>query len=220
MSAAMNEWVRHAMKRRLVAMGAAVFCCSLATATRAQQPAAVFDPPDTQYQSGLDDIDPAVEKTLPVAPRYRYFLSPAVDFSSRLPAPGQQGRANSCTAWAVAYAARSYYTLTRENRDTQRAENLPSPNYVYTRARQLNNLPVCHRGSPLKAAIDVLKDGALSLVQHPYQADDCEAPPAPEVVQTASDFKVRGMRLLDYRRIDDVKGQLKQSNPVIIEFHS
>jgi hypothetical protein len=207
------------MKRRLVVMCAAVFCCSLATAG-AQQAAAVFDPPDTQYQSGLDDIDPAVENTLPVAPRYRAFIPSAVNFSSRLPAPGQQGRANSCTAWAVAYAARSYYTLTRENRDTQRLENLPSPNYVYTLARQRRNLPVCHRGSTLVDTVEVLKHGALSLAQHPYQGDDCEAPPPPEVIQTAGDFKVRGVRLLNVKRIDDVKGALAQSNPVIIEFHS
>ena len=207
------------MKRRLVLMCAAIFCCSLAT-TGAQQPAAVFDPPDAQYQSGLDDIDPAVEKTLPVAPRYRDFLPPAVNLSSRLPAPGQQGRANSCTAWAVAYAARSYYASTRENRDTQKPENLPSPNYVYTMARQRSNMPVCHKGSNLEATVEVLKRGALSLAQHPYQADDCEAPPPPDVVQTAGDFKVRGMLLLNVKRIDDVKGQLAQSNPVIIEFHS
>jgi hypothetical protein len=110
--------------------------------------------------------------------------------------------------------------LTRENRDTRRAENLPSPNYVYTLARQRRNLPVCHRGATLVDTVEVLKQGALSLAQHPYQADDCEAPPPPEKIQTADDFKVRGMRLLNVKRIDDVKGVLTQSNPVIIEFHS
>lgn len=204
---------------RFAVICAFIFCNGLPVA-QAQQPANAFDPPDRQYQSGLDDIDSAVERTLPVAPRYRAFIPAAVDLSSRLPIPGQQGRANSCTSWAVAYAARSYYTLTRENRDIQRPENLPSPNYVYTLARQINNQPVCHSGSSLLATVEVLKHGALSLAQYPYHSDDCEAPPSAEVVRTANDFKVRGMRLLNVKRLDDVKGALAQSNPVIIEFHA
>ena len=67
--------------------------------------------------------------------------------SSRLPAarrrsvePHAAGRRSrqigDCSAWAVAYAARSYYTGTRENRNIRLATNLPSPNYVYHLARQ------------------------------------------------------------------------------------
>ena len=71
-----------------------------------------------------------------------------------MPAPGDQGKANSCTGWAVAYAARSYYVTALESRDVQLPNNIASPNYVYNLARQNLKLPACHAGSSLAAAVD------------------------------------------------------------------
>jgi hypothetical protein len=51
----------------------------------------------------------AASAALPLVPAYRAFLPVSVDVTSHMPPAGRQGKLSSCTAWAVAYAARSYY---------------------------------------------------------------------------------------------------------------
>jgi hypothetical protein len=176
-----------------------------------------FDPPDTAYSTGADGIDPATLATLPVAPQFRAYIPVSVDLSFRMPSPGDQGKSGSCNAWAVAYAARSYYSNLLENRDLQLSTNLPSPNYVYHRARQIQKKAACQGGSSLDALVEVLKSGALSLAEYPYHASDCDTAAPPNIVATAHDFRVRGFRLLKFAQIDNVKGALAQSHPVVIE---
>jgi hypothetical protein len=177
------------------------------------------DPPDTVYHSGLEEMDSATLRALPVNPAFRAFIPVSTDLSFLLPPPGNQGNAGSCTAWAVAYAARSYYTGALEHRDLSKRMNIPSPNYVYTLARQLQNKPVCKQGSSAAAVVAVLKQGALSLADYPYHGDDCDQPPPASIVAKANDFRVTGMSLINTKRLDDVKGVLAQSNPLFIEFH-
>src|SRR5471032_2350253 len=104
------------MKRRLRYLYASVALLTSASQLPAQTPSDAVDPPDTQYQTGLDDIDPVIASRLPVAPTYRAFIPVSIDLSYRLPLPASQGKAGSCTAWAIAYAARGYYTASLENR--------------------------------------------------------------------------------------------------------
>jgi hypothetical protein len=72
--------------------------------------APAHDPPDTLYTTGDDqEIDESRKRGLPLVPAYRAFLPVSVDVTSHMPPAGRQGKLSSCTAWAVAYAARSYY---------------------------------------------------------------------------------------------------------------
>src|SRR3981081_3244140 len=213
--------MRHPVFQALAAIVSSVLFLVGTLSLHAQTPSGpdLIDPPDTEYHTGLDDIDPATLATLPIAPQYRAFIPVSVDLSFRMPSPGDQGKASSCTGWAGAQAARSYYTTVLENRDLQLPQNIPSPNYVYDRARQAQKRAACEGGSSLSAVVDVLKKGALSLADYPYRDSDCDTAPAAGVVGTANDFRVRGFRLLNITKIDDVKGALAQSHPVMIEFH-
>jgi Papain family cysteine protease/Domain of unknown function (DUF4384) len=179
----------------------------------ADAPPAV-DPPETEYANGDAAIDPEILGTLPVVARYRAFLPVSVNLAGRMPPVGDQKKLNSCTAWAVAYAARSYYTATLDRRDVRESVNQPSPNYVFHLARQKD----CMAGSSIYHVVEVLKKGALSLGDYPYDVRCVPAAP-PEVVSTAQDFRVRGMRLVDPKRTDDIKGQLARSHPVILSFN-
>ena len=58
----------------------------------------------------LEDL--YIYKDLPKAADEK--LPDYVDLESKMPSPGNQGSQGSCTAWAVAYAAKSY----QENRGT------------------------------------------------------------------------------------------------------
>jgi len=192
------------------------FCASFSSAQIVTPDAPdVFDPPDKIYTSDdNEDIDPAIKRSLPVVERHRAFLPVSVDLTSRMPLPGDQGNLGSCTAWATAYAARSYYTSVFEGRDLHESRNLPSPNFVYHLARKRDK--GCE-GTNFISIVEVLKKGALSLAEYPYTAE-CVPPPSPQIVAKASDFRVGGYRQVDVNKIDDIKGQLARSNPVLISF--
>jgi hypothetical protein len=197
----------------------AIAVASVAKVSLAQtgNPAAAdrIDPPDRVYTTGALANDPAIEGALPLAERHRAFLPVAVDLSDRMPPVGDQGGLGSCGAWAVAYAARSYYTGALERRDTHQATNLPSPSYVYHLARENG----CDDGTNVDRVVGVLRRGALSLADAPY-TDKCLPPAAATSVSRAHDFRVRGEIRVDVSHRDDAKGQLARGNPVIIRFHT
>jgi hypothetical protein len=176
-----------------------------------------LDPPDTNYTTGNQEDDPAVLQTFPLDQPYRAYLPVSVDLSYRLPDPGDQGKAESCTAWAVGYAARSYYTSAYEARDVHEAQNVPSPAFLYNLSWRRNPKSTCQSGSNFATAAAILQQGAPSLADYPYKASDCSAPPQAQVA-SASDFRVQGLRRLDHTKVDDLKGALVRSNPVLVSF--
>lgn len=167
------------------------------------------DLPGKRFATGYKPMSPDVLATLPVAERYRAFLPISVDLSSRLPPPGHQGGLGSCTAWATTYA-RAYYVAQYEGRDPRLPTNIPSPQYVFLMA----DSKACEDGISFDDAFKVFRKGALSLAEFPYSAK-CAAPPAPQIVAKARDFRVDRLRIVNYRRIDDIKGQLARGNPVL-----
>jgi hypothetical protein len=194
----------------------AVPCLPIASVAQAPAPADVVpvDPADTIYGGGSVVDDVAVENRRAIVRQHRAFLPVEIDLSTGMPPVGNQGHSSSCTAWATGYAARSYYTSTVEHRNITQASNLPSPNFLYHLARTGG----CDDGSSIGRLVDVLKKGSLSLAEYPF-SDAC-VPPAPaDVAARAHDFRVRGVSRVDITRIDDVKGQLAQLNPVMIRFH-
>ncbi|WP_245519543.1 MULTISPECIES: C1 family peptidase [unclassified Mesorhizobium] len=148
-------------------------------------------------------------RSLPELPTFRAFLPDTADLSSKFPRAGDQGRLGSCSSWAVGYAARSYYTSTVEGKVLDPA-SIVSPSYLFNRARPRG----CDGGSSLSDNVYALKDGAVSLAQHPY-IDKCETI-STEEISGATEFKVQGLFRLDATRIDDVRGRLAQGEPVIL----
>lgn len=192
----------------IVALAASI--AALSPATLQAQSA---DPPDTVYATGDVPIDDQTKRSLSVTEAFRAFLPVSVDLAGSMPPPGRQGRLPSCTAWAVAYAARSYYVSTAEGRDVRQSTNIASPAYVYHLARATNECG----GTNFVRNVEVLRRGAPSMASYPY-TDQCAAPPGPDVTTRAEDFRVRGYRRIDLARLDDIKGQLALSNPVLISF--
>jgi hypothetical protein len=152
---------------------------------------------------------------LPVTPPYRAYLPVAVDLGGRMPPVGNQQNSATAAAWAAAYAARGFYTASLEGRDIREPANLASPGYVYHLARQGG----CDDGTSIVRVVDVLRHGALSLADYPFKPD-CVSPPDRSAVAAAHDFRVLGMHRVDLRRIDDLKGELTQSNPVVVELQA
>ena len=125
-------------------------------------------------------------------------------FHKEPPSPKRSGR----SAWAVGYAARSYYAATVERRNVRKWENVPSPAYIYNSIRDPQD---CASGSEIPQALSLLFKGSLSVDE--FDAE-CRIPTATERAR-ATDFKIKNWFAVDPKRIDDVKGQLALGNPVI-----
>lgn len=161
------------------------------------------------FKFGYIPLDRATFDQQPKVSRYRAFLPVSVDLSKHFPTPGMQS-AESCTGWAVGYAARSYYAATLEKRNVRRLENVPSPSYIYNAIRDPKN---CASGSLILDALSLLAKGSLSAQEFPSDLE-CRIPTRAER-ERASDFRVKRWLAVDPQQIDDVKGQLARGNPVI-----
>ena len=183
--------------------------------TQAQDTASLLDnTPPARWSTGWAPEDPATYQALPPVPKFRAFLPPALDLSRWFPPVGNQGTQGSCTAWAVGYAARSYYLARDHGLDPRQAVNVTSPAYLFNRLRAGQ----CDQGTAISSALDLLRDtGAVPLTELPYNAQDCARLPSPVALQQHGPrFKVAGYRRVDGTNEDDIKGQLVQGHPVII----
>ena len=162
---------------------------------------------------GAMPSDPDRVRTLTGTPEFRAYLPEVVDLSSYFPVPGDQGEQGSCTAWAVGYAARAYYAAAVEARRITSPQSIPSPAFIYN---QIVGIPGdCASGSSNALALEVLKQGgSLSLADYPYNQASCD-PPAPELIASASDFRIEEYRVVDHTRLDQVKGALADGHPVV-----
>jgi hypothetical protein len=163
--------------------------------------------------TGLIPLSQEEFAKLPKTPTYRAFLPERVDLSANFPPPGDQGNAGSCTAWAVGYAARAYYASSVEGRNIRSATNIPSPGYIF--GSVISQPGNCNSGSRTVDALNLLKNGALSLKAFPYHSGQCPQP-SDQQRATAIDFRIRDWLAIDFGSIDQLKGELAKGHPVII----
>ncbi len=211
----MNERSLIPIKRRLLSGG--VLGCLIAIAAAdtisgsAVSETAAIDPPHKHYGMGASASDASIAGKKRLG-HYRGFLRMNIDLTGSLPPIGDQGLSNSGIAWAIAYAARSYYGAAREGLDVRVPQHEASPGYVYDMARHGG----CYDDVPISDVIEILRQGALSLAQYPYRAE-C-AHPAAALDTEAHDFRVQDFYIVDKSQIDDIKGQLERGNPVVVDF--
>ncbi len=167
------------------------------------------------YATGATPTPPDVLQSIPEAPVYRDFLPQAVDLSAYFPAVGDQMNQGSCVGWATAYAARAYYAYQVEHRDTADMSNIPSPAWLFNIIKIGRD---CNQGAYIPDAMEVLRQGARSLADYPY--DDTKCPtPLPPARLGAKDFRIDSYELVwDIRNpdFDKVKGALAKGHPVVI----
>lgn len=175
-------------------------------------------PPAEPFQAhatGLVLESEAELQAFPKTPVYRAFLPDRVDLSASFPPPGDQGRQSACVGWAVGYAARSYYASTHDGRPIGNPANIPSPAYIYN---VINEEPGnCGHGTRIPRALELLKSGALSLAQYPYNASTCRRPSAQQQ-SSANDFRIERWLTVDPDNLDQIKAQLAQHHPVILSW--
>lgn len=163
---------------------------------------------------GAAPSDPEKVRSLTGTPEFRSFLPEVVDLSAYFPVPGDQGDQGSCTAWAAGYAARAYYAAAVEQRRIALPQSIPSPSFIYNQI--VADPSDCASGSSITLALEVLKQyGTMSLADYPYDQDKCGYPSDDELAR-GTDFRIGDYQTVDFTRLDQVKGELSDGNPVII----
>jgi C1A family cysteine protease len=147
-------------------------------------------------------------------------LPNSVDLAQYLPPVGDQGKQNSCVAWAIAYGAQAYYakksnvTWDFVNDNGQlNYNNIFSPSFIYN---QINR--GVDQGSSYIDALNLLKNqGVCTWSSMPYSENDFRSTPTQIASQEAVRFKIDRYYRLGERQdlFSDVKEQLANAHPVI-----
>lgn len=133
----------------------------------------------------------------------------SVDLSAYFPRPGSQGQQNSCVAWAVGYAVKSFQEHI-ERKDGAFDSAVFSPSFIYN---QINGGR--DQGSTLSGAGALLQRvGAVPMEVMPYSMDFRAQPNAEQLAQ-AEPYRIASFELVNAKQIEVVKGFLRQGLPVV-----
>lgn len=202
------------MNKNMKKIGFIVFICLLVWALPAFSLQA-----EKEYATGLVLATPDQLRGVPLAatPYAGEELPRAVDLSPDMPPPGQQGRQNSCVAWALAYALKSYQEKLEEKAPyikggTLDPSRLFSPAFIYNQCNQGRN-----SGVPYVQAFNVLSEqGAATLADMPYEASDFLTQPSDAVKTKARRYRIDYWRQVNIQDLKEVKAQLHAGYPVLI----
>ena len=160
------------------------------------------DDEETLKSLQADDLPMAVSESLPTS----------VDLESKMPSPGNQGQQGSCTAWAVAYAAKSY----QENQEHSWVTSSWSTKTEFSPAFLYNQINGgVDKGSNISVAMKTIKEkGICSLYDMPYNQNDYLTQPNTYQNERASNFKGAGYHTV--KGTEAVKSELADGNPVVI----
>lgn len=164
-------------------------------------------------------LSPTVEGDLLAAPvRISGTLPDSVDLRAGLPPVGDQGRQNSCVAWAVGYYYKSYQEAREQLWSLASQDHQFSPAFIYNQRPTAN----CKldRGMTIVAALRILQQGAAPLSMVPYtERDTCTRLDASALAVTreyragayAALFQGKGQA-----NIEQIKAHLAGGDPVVM----
>ncbi|MFD2573576.1 PQQ-binding-like beta-propeller repeat protein [Spirosoma soli] len=121
-------------------------------------------------------------------------LPATYELTANMPPVDNQGMQGSCTAWAVAYAARSYFNKVAKQANYTAPDGKPNQEALFSPAFVYNQVKVngCANGSSIKDALDLLQTaGVCSLKDMPYSETDCSTQPTAEQKQKAAAYKIK-----------------------------
>lgn len=173
-----------------------------------------------QPTSGLKFASDAQLSGVPLAatPFSGAALPTIVDLSFALPPPGDQGKQQSCVAWAVAYGLKSYQEFKEENIPLTDGGGNPNLNRVFSPAYIYNQINQSMDGGALIIdALNVLSSrGAATWTSMPYESANYLTQPSAANHLDAAKYKIDYWRRVNVSDPKEVKAQLAAGYPVII----
>ena len=148
------------------------------------------------------DILPNASYTVPIG-------LTAIDLSPYFPTPGNQGSQGSCTAWAVAYALKTYQEDFERDWGVNSVSTRFSPAYVY------NQLTDNGSGTKISDAMElIVEQGVCTLAQMPYNQNDYTTQPTDTQRANAAAYKAKDWYSI--WGIDNVRREIYEGNPVVV----
>ncbi len=144
-------------------------------------------------------------------------LPDLVDLSQFMPPPGHQGRQNSCVAWAVVYAVKSYQERIEEGipyvQDGRiSAYRVFSPSFVYNQINNGQNVPTYFID-----AFNILSNqGVVTWADMPYNQNDFTSKPSATLRQKAKKYRIDFWRQVNIQDTKEIKAHLHAGYPVIV----
>ena len=134
-------------------------------------------------------------------------LPAMIDLSDKLPPVGNQGMQNSCVAWAVAYALKSYEEKVESGQMIKF-----SPSFIYNQINNGQNVPTY-----ITDALNVLsQQGVCPWDEMPYDQNDWVTKPSQQASTDAKKFRIDYWRKINHLDIKEVKAHLAAGYPIII----
>jgi transcription initiation factor IIF auxiliary subunit len=133
-----------------------------------------------------------------------------IDLRRYLPPVGNQGSQNSCTGFAVGYAAKTYLEVRDQNWQPNVTSRIFSPAFIYNQINKGRD-----RGSSIVRAIYLLKNkGCSTLSTMRYSDRDYRTQPTARAVKEAGKYKVRGFYTV--KTGAKIRTALRQGHVVVI----
>ncbi|MCA9279420.1 MAG: C1 family peptidase [Phycisphaeraceae bacterium] len=148
--------------------------------------------------SQTGSIDPTREEldtlTKFVPSEIELIEQPSVDLRRWMPPVGEQ-LMNDCTAWAMAYGAKTYAEARDQNWKPDAPSRIFSPRFVYNQI----NKGVDEGSNFIQATILMADKGAATLATEPYRPGDYSSQPSERAKAEAKAFPVYDAMLVDSR---------------------
>ena len=138
-------------------------------------------------------------------------LPTCIDLSDDMPKPGYQSRQNSCSAWAAAYAYKSYQEK-QEHGWEYTDEHLFSPAYVFNQLNGGKNSGIM----PKDALKLIVEQGCTTLADMPYNWKGFKKLPTKDQKKEASKYKAESYKAFPKGDVEALKTHLATKDPLII----
>lgn len=173
------------------------------------------------FSCGYIPSSKEIQDSIPLKRDFNSFdeLPSSIDLSSQMPPVGNQGRQNSCVAWATGYAIKSYL-LKNKGQATEydppfaggKGNYVFSPAFIYNQQNGGED-----KGLYYYKTMEFLKSsGVAPWSSMPYTDKDYLSQPSQSSKKEALKYKIKSFSRLNYKNPDEIKRVLAGKNVVMV----
>lgn len=172
------------------------------------------------FSCGYIPSSKEIQDSIPLKRDFNSFedLPSSIDLSASMPPVGNQGRQNSCVAWASGYAIKSYLLKNKGQASEYdppfaggKGNNVFSPAFIYN---QQNG--GVDQGLYYYKTMEFLKsNGVVPWSSMPYSDKDYLSQPSQSSKKEALKYKIKSFSRLNFKKPDEIKRVLAGKNVVL-----
>lgn len=173
------------------------------------------------FSCGYIPSSKEIQDSIPIKRDFNSFdeLPKSIDLSSMMPPVGNQGRQNSCVAWATGYAIKSYLLKNKGQAPEYdppfaggKGNFVFSPAFIYNQQNGGED-----KGLYYYKTMEFLKsNGAAPWSSMPYSDKDYLTQPSASSKKEALKFKIKSFSRLNFKNPDEIKRVLAGKNVVMV----